>query len=55
MATLQRSAQKLFYYARNAVRDIAPQALFRRRLAGLLDRARLSDASVRASNSERGN
>jgi hypothetical protein len=48
MATLQRSAQKLFYYARNAVRDIAPQALFRRRLAGLLDRARLSDASVRA-------
>jgi hypothetical protein len=48
MATLQRSAQKLFYYARNAVRDIAPQALFRRRLAGLLDQARLSDASVRA-------
>ncbi|RWO21013.1 hypothetical protein [Mesorhizobium sp.] len=36
MATLQRNAQKLFYYARNAVRDIAPQALFRRRLAGLL-------------------
>ncbi|TIL64528.1 glycosyl transferase family 90 [Mesorhizobium sp.] len=48
MATLQRNAQKLFYYARNAVRDIAPQALFRRRLAGLLDQARLSDGSVRA-------
>lgn len=47
MATLQRNAQKLFYYARNAMRDIAPQALFRRRLAGLLDQARLSDGSVR--------
>ncbi|MCV3209933.1 hypothetical protein OHD62_19005 [Mesorhizobium sp. YC-39] len=49
MATLQRNAQKLFYYARNAIRDIATQALFRRRLAGLLDQARLSDGSVRAS------
>lgn len=48
MSNLQRSAQKLFYYARNVVRDIAPQALFRRRLAGLLDQARLSDGSVRA-------
>ncbi|TIR28537.1 MAG: lipopolysaccharide biosynthesis protein, partial [Mesorhizobium sp.] len=48
MATLQRNVQKLFYYARNAVRDVAPQALFRRRLAGLLDQARLSDGSVRA-------
>jgi hypothetical protein len=37
------------------MRDIARQVVFRRRLAGLLDQARLSDASVRASNSERGN
>ncbi|TIS54602.1 glycosyl transferase family 90 [Mesorhizobium sp.] len=47
MATLQRNAQKLFYYARNAMRDVAPQALFRRRLGRLLDQARLPDRSVR--------
>jgi hypothetical protein len=47
MATLQRNAQKLIYYARNAMRDIAPPVLFRRQLGRLLDQARLSDASVR--------
>jgi glycosyl transferase family 90 len=46
MATISRTAAKVFYYARNAARDIAPQALFRRRLAHCLDRARLSDAAA---------
>ncbi|OBQ58661.1 glycosyl transferase family 90 [Mesorhizobium erdmanii] len=47
MASLKRTTQKLFYYARNVMRDIAPQALFRRRLAGRLEQARLSDEAVR--------
>ncbi|WP_192182633.1 glycosyl transferase family 90 [Mesorhizobium amorphae] len=47
MATALRNAVKVFYYARNAARDIVPQALFRRRLIGWLDQVRLSDATVR--------
>lgn len=38
---------RVFYYARNVMRDIAPQALFRRRLAGRLEQARLSDEAAR--------
>ena len=47
MATILRNSVKVFYYARNVVRDLAPQALFRSRLAGRLRQASLSDASVR--------
>ncbi|RUX92571.1 MULTISPECIES: glycosyl transferase family 90 [unclassified Mesorhizobium] len=47
MATIQRTTARVFYYARNVLRDIAPQALFRRRLAGRLEQARLSDQAVR--------
>ena len=47
MATVLRNSVKVFYYARNVVRDLAPQALFRSRLAGRLRQASLSDASVR--------
>jgi hypothetical protein len=47
MATIPRTTAKVFYYARNVLRDIAPQALFRRRLAGRLEQARLSDEAVR--------
>jgi hypothetical protein len=47
MATIQRTTARVFYYARNVMRDIAPQALFRRRLAGRLEQARLSDEAVR--------
>ncbi|BCG73982.1 LPS protein [Mesorhizobium sp. 113-1-2] len=47
MASLKRTTQKVFYYARNVMRDVAPQALFRRRLAGRLEQARLSDEAVR--------
>ncbi|KQU79605.1 lipopolysaccharide biosynthesis protein [Mesorhizobium sp. Root102] len=47
MATIQRTMARVFYYARNVMRDIAPQALFRRRLAGRLEQARLSDEAVR--------
>ncbi|MEP6564219.1 MAG: glycosyl transferase family 90 [Mesorhizobium sp.] len=47
MATVLRNAVKVFYYARNVVRDVAPQALFRSRLAGRLRQASLSDGSVR--------
>lgn len=47
MATIQRTTARVFYYARNVLRDIAPQALFRRRLAGRLEQARLSDEAVR--------
>ncbi|MER8375256.1 glycosyl transferase family 90 [Mesorhizobium sp. M1406] len=47
MATIQRTTARVFYYARNVLRDIAPQALFRWRLAGRLERARLSDEAVR--------
>ncbi|KRB26756.1 lipopolysaccharide biosynthesis protein [Mesorhizobium sp. Root695] len=47
MATIQRTMARVFYYARNVMRDIAPQALFRRRLAGRLEQARLSDEAAR--------
>jgi len=47
MATVLRNSVKVFYYARNVVRDLAPQALFRSRLAGRLRQASLSDAAVR--------
>lgn len=47
MATILRNSVKVFYYARNVVRDLTPQALFRSRLAGRLRQASLSDASVR--------
>jgi len=38
MARFKETHRKLFYYARNAMRDIAPQVLFRRRLSRLLVR-----------------
>jgi hypothetical protein len=47
MATILRNSVKVFYYARNVLRDLAPQALFRRRLTGWLHQASLSDESVR--------
>ncbi|MEI9410820.1 glycosyl transferase family 90 [Mesorhizobium salmacidum] len=47
MATIQRTTARVFYYARNVMRDIAPQAIFRRRLAGRLEQARLSNEAVR--------
>ncbi|TIN18285.1 MAG: lipopolysaccharide biosynthesis protein [Mesorhizobium sp.] len=47
MATIQRTTARVFYYACNVLRDIAPQALFRRHLAGRLEQARLSDEAVR--------
>jgi hypothetical protein len=47
MATISRTAAKLFYYARNAARDAAPQAMFRGRLAARLAQARLSGETVR--------
>jgi hypothetical protein len=47
MATIARTTAKVFYYARNFARDIAPQVLFRRRLAARLEKAKLPDASVR--------
>ncbi|TIW68158.1 MAG: lipopolysaccharide biosynthesis protein, partial [Mesorhizobium sp.] len=47
MATPLRTAAKVFYYARNFARDLAPQALFRHRLRGWLEQARRSDGSVR--------
>lgn len=47
MATISRTAAKLFYYARNFGRDVAPQAVFRNRLTSRLQQARLSDRSVR--------
>jgi hypothetical protein len=47
MAKIARTTAKVFYYARNAARDIAPQALFRRRLTARLEKARLPDAAVR--------
>jgi hypothetical protein len=47
MATILRNTVKLIYYARNAMRDVAPQALFRSRLASRLQQARLSDRSLR--------
>ncbi|MGX7872422.1 glycosyl transferase family 90 [Mesorhizobium sp. ORM6] len=47
MATIKRTTHKVFYYARNVMRDIAPQALFRRRLAARLEQARFSDEAER--------
>jgi hypothetical protein len=47
MATIQRTTARVFYYARNVLLDTAPQALFRRRLAGRLEQARLSDDAAR--------
>ena len=47
MASIQRTTAKLFYYARNVMRDIAPQAFFRRRLADRLEKAAQSDEAVR--------
>lgn len=47
MATLARTTARVCYYARNVARDLAPQALFRSRLAGLLERARHCGGSVR--------
>ncbi|WP_214476431.1 glycosyl transferase family 90 [Mesorhizobium sp. dw_380] len=47
MATIARTSAKVFYYTRNVVRDVIPQALFRRRLAARLEQARLSDEAVR--------
>ncbi|MBZ9866954.1 lipopolysaccharide biosynthesis protein [Mesorhizobium sp. CA15] len=47
MATLSRTAAKLFYYARNFARDRAPQSLFRDRLASRLEQAMLSGKTVR--------
>ncbi|MBZ9799894.1 glycosyl transferase family 90 [Mesorhizobium sp. ES1-4] len=47
MATISRTAARVFYYARNVARDVAPQALFRARLAGRLERARLSGEAAR--------
>jgi hypothetical protein len=47
MATILRNTVKVFYYARNALRDVAPQALFRHRLAARLGRAMLPDEKIR--------
>ncbi|WP_296747268.1 glycosyl transferase family 90 [Mesorhizobium sp.] len=47
MASLLRTAARLFYFARNITRDTAPQAFFRARLAGNLKQARLSGDIVR--------
>ncbi|MBZ9993195.1 glycosyl transferase family 90 [Mesorhizobium sp. BH1-1-4] len=47
MATISRTAARVFYYARNVARDIAPQVLFRARLAGRLESARLSGEAAR--------
>lgn len=47
MATIARTAARVFYYARNFTRDLVPQGLFRARLAGRLDRAGTSGDTVR--------
>jgi len=47
MASIARTSAKVFYYARNAARDVIPQALFRRRLATRLEQAMLSDEAAR--------
>ncbi|MGX5831329.1 glycosyl transferase family 90 [Mesorhizobium sp. 43Arga] len=47
MATIARTSARVFYYARNIVRDVIPQALFRRRLATRLEQAMLSDDAAR--------
>ena len=46
MGNLRRRAGKVFYYARNIVRDSAPPALFRRRLDKWLARAVRSGPSI---------
>lgn len=46
MASIARTSAKVFYYARNVARDIIPQALFRRRLAVRLEKARLCDEAA---------
>jgi hypothetical protein len=48
MATITRTAARVFYYARNVVRDVLPQALFRSRLTSRLEQARLSGEAARA-------
>lgn len=47
MKKLKRKAGRVFYYARNVVRDIAPQALFRARLDVLLARSIRCAPSIR--------
>ncbi|ETA72573.1 MULTISPECIES: glycosyl transferase family 90 [Mesorhizobium] len=47
MATIARTSARVFYYARNVVRDVIPQALFRRRLVTRLEQAMLSDEAAR--------
>ncbi|PBB28217.1 MULTISPECIES: glycosyl transferase family 90 [unclassified Mesorhizobium] len=47
MATIARTSARVFYYARNVVRDVIPQALFRRRLAARLEQAMRSDEAAR--------
>ncbi|BCH02731.1 lipopolysaccharide biosynthesis protein [Mesorhizobium loti] len=47
MATIARTSARVFYYARNVVRDVIPQALFRLRLAARLEQAMLSDEAAR--------
>lgn len=48
IANLDRTARRVFYYARNVVRDSLPQSLFRSRLNGLLARAVAGGEPVRA-------
>jgi hypothetical protein len=48
IANLDRTARRVFYYARNVARDVAPQGLFRSRLNGFLARAVTGGAPVRA-------
>ncbi|TIN10685.1 MAG: lipopolysaccharide biosynthesis protein, partial [Mesorhizobium sp.] len=47
MASPLRTAARVFYFIRNITRDVAPQALFRQRLARRLEQARLSSKTVR--------
>ncbi|WP_421913495.1 glycosyl transferase family 90 [Mesorhizobium sp.] len=48
MATILRNSVKVFYYARNALRDVAPQAMFRHRLGARLAQAMLPDEAIRS-------
>ena len=47
MAPPLRTAARVFYFIRNITRDVAPQALFRHRLASRLQQARLSGEAAR--------
>ena len=47
MASPSRTAARVFYFVRNVTRDVVPQALFRQRLAGRLQQAKLSSKTVR--------